>query len=476
MIRRSQLLGLALLLLLGFSRAAEEKKLAVYSPQTNFTVPVFDHEGREYVSLIDLVDPFGRAELGPDKKRWRLKLELPSGKSVEGEFTENSSQAKLRGKKITLAAPYWMDTRRGYIPLASAHIVLSQLVGLNANLRENSRRLFIGEVGSSYSADLQKGNPSKLVLHFATPVNPTISTEPGKVRLTFNREPLVAGANNPQTIDDPVMHSATFSEANGASEIVVATSAPVLATFGDMNKTITLTPAPVQVAQTPKPTIPIPSPTVPVQPSPTTPATTPAPVVQRFVVIIDPAHGGDDPGEALGNGLFEKDVTLAIARRIRNELDQRGIAAVLLREGDATLTADQRAASANASRNGMYIAVHVDTVGAGVRLYSARLNASPDGSKFGFVPWNSAQYSSLDQSHNLIASMISEFDSRRIRAVPLEAGLRPLRNISKPAIAVEVAPAENNRDALTLAPYQQSVASAIAAGIANIRKPAEGGQ
>jgi N-acetylmuramoyl-L-alanine amidase len=475
LIRRSQLLGLALLLLLGFSRAAEEKKLAVYSPQTNFTVPVFDHDGHEYVSLIDLMDPFGRAELRPDKKRWRLKLETPNGKSAEGEFTENSSQAKLRGKKLTLAAPYWMDSSRGYIPLASAHVVLSQLLGLNANLRENSRRLFIGEVGASYSVDLQKGNPSKLVLHFTTPVNPTISTEPGKVRLTFTREPLVAGANNPQTIDDSVMHSATFSEANGASEIVVATSSPVLATFGDMNKTITLAPAPVPVAQAPKPAVPIPSPTVPVQPGPAIPAA-PAPVVQRFVVIIDPAHGGDDPGEALGNGLFEKDVTLAIARRIRNELDQRGLAAVLLREGDATLTADQRAVSANALRNGMYVAVHVDTAGSGVRLYSARLSATPQGVKFGFVPWNSAQSMYLDQSHNLIASMISEFDSRRVRAVPLEAGLRPLRNITKPAIAVEVAPAEGNPDSLTLVPYQQSVASAIAAGIANIRKPTEGGQ
>ncbi len=464
------------IVLLGLSPAAEEKRLAVYSPQTNFTIPVFDHDGHEYVSLIDLVDPFGRATLTADKKRWRLKLETPNGKTADGEFTENSPQAKLRGRKITLSNPCWTDGARGYIPLSSVHVVLSQLLGLNATLRENSRRLFVGEVGSSYTVDLQKGNPSKLVLHFTAPVNPTISTEPGKVRLTFTREPLVAGPNNPQTIDDPVMHSASFSENNGAAEIVVATSAPVLATFGDMNRTITLSPAPTPVAQAPKPAISIPSPTVPVQPPPAATATNPAPVPQRFLVIIDPAHGGDDPGEALGNGLFEKDVTLAIARRIRNELDQRGIAAVLLREGDATLTADQRAASANASRNGMYVAVHVDTVGSGVRLYSARLSATPDGAKFGFIPWNSAQSAYLDQSHNLIASMISEFDTRRVRAVPLETGLRPLRNISKPAIAIEVAPAEGNPDSLTLISYQQSVATAIASGIANVRKPAEGGQ
>jgi N-acetylmuramoyl-L-alanine amidase len=192
-------------------------------------------------------------------------------------------------------------------------------------------------------------------------------------------------------------------------------------------------------------------------------------------VIIDPAHGGDDPGAALGDGLFEKDVTLAIARRIRNDLDQRGIAAVLLREGDATLTLDQRAAAANASRAGIYIAVHVATLGSGVRLYSARLNGT-QGSKHGFVPWNSAQSAYLDQSHNLAASMISEFDSRQIHATPMESGLRPLRNVAKPAIAIEVAPPQGTVESLTSIIYEQAVAASVGAAVANVRSAMETGR
>jgi N-acetylmuramoyl-L-alanine amidase len=469
---RLQLIGLIALLLLGLSPAAEEKRLAVYSPQTSFTVAVTDHDDREYVSLTDLLDPFGRATLTHDGKRWRLKLEMPNGGKTDGEFTENSTQAKLRGKKITLANAFFADNSRGYIPMVSAQILLSQLLGLNANLRVNSRRLFVGEVTTTYSADLQKGTPSKLVLHFSAPVNPSISTEPGRVRLTFKNEPLVANATNPQTLDDPIIHSAVFSDNNGSSEIAVTTSAPVLATFTDNGKTITFAPAPTPVAQA-QPTTPAPTTTPSNQAAPTAPATTAAAAVPpRFLVIIDPAHGGDDPGAALGDGRFEKDVTLAIARRIRNDLDQRGIAAVLLREGDATLTLDQRAAAANASRAGIYIAIHVATLGSGVRLYSARLS-SAQAAKRGFVPWNSAQVAYLDQSHNLAASMISEFDSRRIHAVPLESGLRPLRNITKPAIAVEVAPPQGTVESLTSIIYEQSVAASIGAAIANVRNAME---
>ncbi len=469
LIRRLQLIGLVALLLLGLSPAAEEKRLAVYSPQTNFAIAVNDHLGGEYISVTDLLDPFGRATLTQDRKHWRLKLEMSTGGKTDGEFTDNSTQAKLRGKKITLANVFYVENSRGYIPMVSAQIVLSQLLGLPANLRMNSRRLFVGDVSTTYSAELQKGNPAKLVLHFSAPVNPSVSTEPGRVRLTFKNEPLVANPANPQTLEDATIHSATFSDNNGSSELAIGTSAPVIATFADNGKTITIAPAPV--AQAPKP-VPVPTPAPPTQAPPTAPATATAPTPPRFLIIIDPAHGGDDPGAALGDGLFEKDVTLAIARRVRNDLDQRGIAAIMLREGDATLTLDQRAAAANASRAGMYVGIHVDTLGSGVRLYSARLSNAP-AVKHGFAPWNSAQAAYLNQSHNLAASMVSEFDTRKIRAVPLESGLRPLRNVTKPAIVIEVAPPDGTIEGLTSVVYEQSVAGAIGAAIANVRNAME---
>ncbi len=204
-----------LLLLLGLSPAAEEKRLAIYTPLTSFTIPVTDHDSAEYVSITDLLDPFGRASLTHDGKRWRLKLE--DGKKLQVEFNENSPEAKVGGRKMNLGKPFWADGQRGYVPLSSSALVLTQFVGENARLRESARRLFVGDVGTSFTTDLQKTTPPKLVLHFSTSVNPNVATESGRVRFTFNREPLLAGNTNPLNFEDPAFKSVGFAENNGAA-------------------------------------------------------------------------------------------------------------------------------------------------------------------------------------------------------------------------------------------------------------------
>lgn len=457
-----------LLVSLRLAPAAEEKRLAVYTPNTSFSIPVLDHDGTEFVSITDLLDPFGRATLKRDGSRWRLRLEI-GGKKSEAEFTNAAAEAKIRGKKVTLARPFFVENQRGYIPVSSAPTLLTQFVAGSANLRENSRRLFVGDVSTTYSADLQKGNPSRLVLHFSKPVNPTVATETGRVRLSFTREPLIVSGSNPQTYEDPGVRSLTFAENNGAAELSVGISASALVTFSDGGKTITVaaTPAaPAQVARSAPPPTTTPQSPAPAQATPADAARA-VPAVPRLFVIIDPAHGGEDTGAAFGGGLFEKDVSLAIARRIRSELDRRGIWAVLLRDSDTTITLDQRAVSANVSRASLYVSVHVATLGSGVRLYTARFKSPVKIPDHGFLPWDIAQVKYLEQSQNLVARVATELGAKRIAAVPLETGMRPLRNVAKPAIAVEIAPLDGAVEKLTMVAYQQSVASAIAAGIAN---------
>jgi N-acetylmuramoyl-L-alanine amidase len=482
---RSQLQSIALLLIfLGLSTAAEEKRLSIYSPQTNFSVAVIDHGGQEYVSVTDLIDPFGTVTLTRHDDRWKLRL-ARNRENTDAEFKDGNDAATIRGKKVKLLYPFWTDGQRGYVPLRSATTLMTQFLGLSSTLRENSRRLFVGDVGTTYSAETSKGNPNRLVLHFSAPVNPTISTEPGHVRLRFSREPVIAGGANPQTFDSPTIRSQTFSENNGAAEVNIATTTSAQAGFSDGRKTITITAVPLVSTQPPVQIEPPAIVTTPgAQPPPTAAAasgtaqgTVPGgsvpPTPPDFLVIVDPAHGGDDPGATLSNGLFEKDVTLAIARRIRFELEQRGIASLLLRDADNTLTTDQRAVNANLSRAALYICVHATSFGTGVRLYSARLGTVPKDTNGGFLPWDTAQAAFLDASHTLVASVISQLQTRQIRSVPLESGLRPLRNIAKPAMAVEVAAPENTNDTVTYAPYQQAIAAAIASGVTNARPSLE---
>src|SRR5205807_889032 len=71
--------------------------------------------------------------------------------------------------------------------------------------------------------------------------------------------------------------------------------------------------------------------------------------IGRPLVVIDPAHGGSERGAALTDTLLEKNITLGFARLLRHELEQRGYAVLMLRDGDDTLTLDQRAGFANAA-------------------------------------------------------------------------------------------------------------------------------
>ena len=62
-----------------------------------------------------------------------------------------------------------------------------------------------------------------------------------------------------------------------------------------------------------------------------------------LVIAIDPGHGGKDPGARGRGGTLEKDVTLAIARRLKKRIDlEPGVRAILVRDGDYFIGLGQR--------------------------------------------------------------------------------------------------------------------------------------
>jgi len=95
-------------------------------------------------------------------------------------------------------------------------------------------------------------------------------------------------------------------------------------------------------------------------PAPTAAAATPAaPVHRRPKIVLDPGHGGHDPG-AEGYGV-EKEVTLAIALRLAALLRQRlGAEVVLTRSDDATLALADRTARANAEKADLFLSIHAN--------------------------------------------------------------------------------------------------------------------
>ncbi|MBN1880206.1 N-acetylmuramoyl-L-alanine amidase [bacterium] len=79
-----------------------------------------------------------------------------------------------------------------------------------------------------------------------------------------------------------------------------------------------------------------------------------------LVIVIDPGHGGTDPGCIDLGGTLEKDATLQIALRISDILMNRlGAQVILTRSGDSDVSGEQRVALANRSNADIFLAVHI---------------------------------------------------------------------------------------------------------------------
>ncbi|MFQ5743436.1 MAG: N-acetylmuramoyl-L-alanine amidase [Acidobacteriota bacterium] len=77
-------------------------------------------------------------------------------------------------------------------------------------------------------------------------------------------------------------------------------------------------------------------------------------------IVIDPGHGGEDPGAIGRSGITEKELTLALAKRLASEFRQGGFEVLLTREEDRTVPLQERTAFANQSQADLFISLHIN--------------------------------------------------------------------------------------------------------------------
>ena len=83
--------------------------------------------------------------------------------------------------------------------------------------------------------------------------------------------------------------------------------------------------------------------------------------VRLITVAIDAGHGGEDPGANGANGSHEKDVTLALAKKLKQKIDaQENMRAVLIRDGDYFVPLGQRVIKARALKADLFLSIHAD--------------------------------------------------------------------------------------------------------------------
>lgn len=217
-----------------------------------------------------------------------------------------------------------------------------------------------------------------------------------------------------------------------------------------------------------------------------------------IVVAIDAGHGGVDPGSIGKRGSYEKHVTLAIARRLKERIDREpGMRAVLTRDNDQFVEHRERIARARRQQADMFVSIHADSyhdrsvAGSSVYVLSAR-GASDESARWLADRENAADLVggvSLDDKDTVLASVLLDLSQGASMSASVDAadkvmhelymignvtnrgvkhaGFLVLKSPDIPSILVETAFISNpTEEARLLDPrHQQRLAEAIYAGV-----------
>lgn len=178
------------------------------------------------------------------------------------------------------------------------------------------------------------------------------------------------------------------------------------------------------------------------------------------VIVIDPGHGGKDPG-VVEEGIREKDITTEVSIRLSTILGQAGAIVFLTRDSDESLAntkredLDERISIANNRDADLFISIHVNSYRAGRGVHGAQTFSQP-GNKASKVL---AEY--------IQDELVRVLGNNHRKAKQVDYYL--LRNASMPAVIVEVGFITNSIEGELLQnpAYQSKVAYAIFTGIVN---------
>lgn len=85
--------------------------------------------------------------------------------------------------------------------------------------------------------------------------------------------------------------------------------------------------------------------------------------MSKHLVVVDPGHGGQDPGALSGTGVRESDINLAIARKFKEQAGEYDLAVLLTREGDTFVSLADRAKMANEVEAVAVLSFHCNACG-----------------------------------------------------------------------------------------------------------------
>jgi N-acetylmuramoyl-L-alanine amidase len=501
-LRGSRLILAALVLALGAAAAAGRQAVphaaqpfTVISPDGRHPLPVSQAGDQWLVSLDDLASIFGLT----------IREETLAGgvtvlyKNKNVVLTPGQPVASAGGRLVSLPAPLTRDGRRWLVPIDFISRALALVYDVRLELRKNSHLVIEGDMQVPRVTVRQDGNAAQArVTLDVSPRTPyTVVQEPNRLLVKFESDFLDAtvpafapqGLLQAVRIADPATTIALDLGPRFAS--YRASSAQQDAASGQI--VIDILAASEAAPTFPRPGTPPPPPTT-VPPELPPPGVAPAPGTRT--IVIDPGHGGDETGARGPAGTLEKDVTLALARRLKSAIEGRlGMRVLLTRDGDQTVPLDDRAALANNNKADLFISLHAnasvrkDASGAEVFYLSANeageearrvaatrqtLPALGGGTRdIEMILWEMAQIRYLSDSAALAGALEEQMRGHvRLNAHPVQqAPFRVLAGANMPAVLVEVGFLTNadEEQQLVSDTYQAAIAQAVLDGIVRFR-------
>jgi N-acetylmuramoyl-L-alanine amidase len=445
--------------------------------------------GADLIALDQVVQAVGGGlAVSGDPRGISVKLTYEGREVV---LYHGKSLASVGGELRLLSSPALFENGRWLVPVDSLPRVLGSLLATRVDWRAASRLLVIGNVAAPRIEvkTFVSGDTVRVVLEASETVPFRVLQEEGRVTVAIPRD-LVSVSFQQQRMTGGIVNAVQFLGGRENTFAMTLGRRFQRMTASEQGSPARLVlefqAAPLAVAAAPPAA----------GPAPSKPAG-PGEAGGLRTVVIDPGHGGAEVGAKGPGGTLEKDVTLAIGRKLRSALTNGlGLQAFLTRDKDQEVALDDRTAFANNYKADLFVSIHANASAArgarGSEVYflsyqasdeeSRRLASSEGGEIAGgtggpapsgdlaLILWDMAQAEHLEESSALatrINEELAEVTGSQGRGIK-QAPFRVLVGAGMPAVLVEIAFISNAEEErlLTSEAYQNKVAAALVRGIA----------
>jgi N-acetylmuramoyl-L-alanine amidase len=412
-------------------------------------------------------------------------------------LSPGQSLASVGGRLISLPAPPAHEGRTWYVPVDFVTRALAPALTTRVELRKPSRLLVMGDIRAPRVVGRMDplGSATRLTLDIAPATAHSISQEGQRLVVKFEADVLDAAlpaSTSPELVQ-------TIHQGDTPASIAIDLG-PRFASFrtsdvpGDRGGARFVIDIAGQASEVTQPTPPGP----PAQPPPDVPPLIDlVPPGTLRAIVVDAGHGGSEPGARGRGGALEKDVTLAVARRLKASLEARlGVRVILTRDGDATMGLDERAALANNNKADLFVSLHANASmrdgASGAEVFYLSLDEYGDAAQrvakgdseslpvfsggsrdIELILWEMAQARYIPQSAALartVESSLREHVPMSARAIQ-QAPLRVLVGANMPAVLVEMGFMTNaaQEKQLMSDDFQNQVVQALVSAITRFR-------